>query len=105
MAITARRKEMHIDSKPIPNHSDQSLEKQKAILMNTQHFSLVRNFYIADFLTLMNGACGVGSVFSCLKYLADPGKELPVGETRVQYSVKSLILWPIWSLLELHRLA
>ncbi|CDH49953.1 phosphatidylserine synthase [Lichtheimia corymbifera JMRC:FSU:9682] len=33
------------------------------------HFSLVRNFYIADVITLMNGVCGVMSVFASMRYL------------------------------------
>jgi CDP-diacylglycerol--serine O-phosphatidyltransferase len=35
---------------------------------NPGHFSMVRNFYIADFLTLTNGACGVGTILSLLHY-------------------------------------
>ncbi|GAA5811974.1 hypothetical protein MFLAVUS_005421 [Mucor flavus] len=33
------------------------------------HFSMVRNFYLADIITLMNGVCGVQSVFSSMRYL------------------------------------
>ncbi|KAI9272170.1 phosphatidylserine synthase [Helicostylum pulchrum] len=33
------------------------------------HFSMVRNFYLADVITLMNGVCGVQSVFSSMRYL------------------------------------
>ncbi|KAI8089760.1 phosphatidylserine synthase [Halteromyces radiatus] len=36
---------------------------------NPRHFSLVRNFYIADIITLMNGVCGVQSVFASMRYL------------------------------------
>ncbi|KAI8336303.1 phosphatidylserine synthase [Chlamydoabsidia padenii] len=36
---------------------------------NSKHFSLVRNFYIADIITLMNGVCGVQSVFASMRYL------------------------------------
>ncbi|KAI9316502.1 hypothetical protein BX666DRAFT_1951398 [Dichotomocladium elegans] len=34
-----------------------------------RHFSLVRNFYVADVITIMNGVCGVMSVFSSMRYL------------------------------------
>ncbi|ORX62010.1 phosphatidylserine synthase [Hesseltinella vesiculosa] len=34
-----------------------------------KHFSLVRNFYLADVITLMNGVCGVQSVFASMRYL------------------------------------
>ncbi|KAJ9054944.1 CDP-diacylglycerol-serine O-phosphatidyltransferase [Entomophthora muscae] len=78
MSVTSRRKESQDNDPCVPlKNGNQSLEKQKAALLsNHQHFSMVRNFYPADFLTLMNGACGVASVFSCLKYLADPSKGL-----------------------------
>ncbi|KAI8373293.1 phosphatidylserine synthase [Blakeslea trispora] len=33
------------------------------------HFSMVRNFYLADIITLMNGVCGVQSVLSSMRYL------------------------------------
>ncbi|KAI7851243.1 phosphatidylserine synthase [Circinella umbellata] len=33
------------------------------------HFSMVRNFYIADVITLMNGVCGIMSVFGSMRYL------------------------------------
>ncbi|CAG8447900.1 3062_t:CDS:2 [Ambispora gerdemannii] len=35
----------------------------------TKHFSLVRNFHLADFITLGNGACGSLSIFSSMQYL------------------------------------
>ncbi|KAG0002401.1 CDP-diacylglycerol-serine O-phosphatidyltransferase [Modicella reniformis] len=33
------------------------------------HFNLVRNFHLADVITLCNGACGAVSIFSNLRYL------------------------------------
>lgn len=33
------------------------------------HFSLVRNFRLADLITIMNGACGTLCVLSCARYL------------------------------------
>lgn len=36
---------------------------------DTGHFSLVRNFRLADCVTIMNGVCGSLSVFNCGKYL------------------------------------
>ncbi|CAO3612370.1 unnamed protein product [Cunninghamella blakesleeana] len=36
---------------------------------NPKHFSLVRNFYIADLITLLNGVCGTQSVFASMRYL------------------------------------
>jgi CDP-diacylglycerol--serine O-phosphatidyltransferase len=37
--------------------------------LKTGRFSLVRSFVLADVLTLLNGACGTGSVFALMQYL------------------------------------
>ncbi|MBA2661720.1 MAG: CDP-diacylglycerol--serine O-phosphatidyltransferase [Bradymonadaceae bacterium] len=34
-----------------------------------KHFSMVRSFALADFLTLGNAACGTAAIFFCLNYL------------------------------------
>jgi CDP-diacylglycerol--serine O-phosphatidyltransferase len=34
------------------------------------HFSMLRSFALADFLTLGNAACGTGAIFLCLRYAA-----------------------------------
>jgi len=34
-----------------------------------KHFSMIREFHLADFFTLANAACGVGGVFCAMKYL------------------------------------
>ncbi|KAL9553159.1 hypothetical protein MBANPS3_003409 [Mucor bainieri] len=45
-------------------------EADANLAKNTQgHFSMVRNFYLADVITLMNGVCGVQSVLSSMRYL------------------------------------
>lgn len=36
----------------------------------TRHFSLVRDFHLADFFTLGNAACGVLAIFFSMNYLA-----------------------------------
>jgi CDP-diacylglycerol--serine O-phosphatidyltransferase len=36
-----------------------------------RHFSLVREFHLADFFTLGNAACGVGAVLLAMLYLAE----------------------------------
>ena len=33
------------------------------------HFSIIREFHLADFITLANAACGVGAVFLAMLYL------------------------------------
>ena len=37
-----------------------------------KHFSMIREFHLADFLTLGNAACGMGSVFFAMMYVAAP---------------------------------
>jgi len=34
-----------------------------------RHFSMIREFHLADFFTLANGACGIGGVFCAMKFL------------------------------------
>jgi CDP-diacylglycerol--serine O-phosphatidyltransferase len=44
-------------------------DKQKMLLSSdVGHFSLLRALHLADLITLMNGFCGVMSVFSSLRY-------------------------------------
>ncbi|KAI0453932.1 hypothetical protein F5B21DRAFT_265652 [Xylaria acuta] len=54
--------------------SEPSYDKQKVLLASTTgHFSLLRALHMADFITELNGACGILSVFSSLRYcLGDP---------------------------------
>ena len=35
-----------------------------------RHFSMIRDFHVADFITLGNAACGVGAVFCAMTYVA-----------------------------------
>ena len=37
-----------------------------------RHFSMLRDFHVADFITLGNAACGVGGVFCAMVYMATP---------------------------------
>lgn len=34
-----------------------------------KHFSMIRDFHVADILTLLNASCGAGAVFACMAYL------------------------------------
>ncbi|OAA56962.1 CDP-diacylglycerol--serine O-phosphatidyltransferase, fungal [Niveomyces insectorum RCEF 264] len=48
-------------------------DKQKLLLStDAGHFSLVRALHMADFITELNGLCGVLSVFASLRYCSDP---------------------------------
>jgi CDP-diacylglycerol--serine O-phosphatidyltransferase len=35
-----------------------------------RHFSMIRNFHLADFFTIANGFCGIAAVFEAMKFLA-----------------------------------
>jgi CDP-diacylglycerol--serine O-phosphatidyltransferase len=37
-----------------------------------KHFSMLREFHLADFFTLGNAACGVGAIFLAMAYVAAP---------------------------------
>ncbi|KAI8983134.1 hypothetical protein BDB01DRAFT_843394 [Pilobolus umbonatus] len=39
------------------------------------HFTMVRNFYMADMITILNGICGCLSIFSCMEYLLSNSKD------------------------------
>ena len=36
-----------------------------------RHFSMLRDFHVADFITLGNAACGVGAVFCAMVFMTD----------------------------------
>ena len=38
--------------------------------MTRRHFSMIRDFHLADFFTLANAACGMASVFLAMLYMA-----------------------------------
>ena len=35
-----------------------------------RHFSMIRDFHLADFFTIANGFCGIAAVFEAMKFLA-----------------------------------
>ncbi|KAF2121972.1 hypothetical protein BDV96DRAFT_482598 [Lophiotrema nucula] len=52
-----------------PPATDQTQDKQARLLSSEgEHFSLLRALHAADFITELNGFCGVMSVFSSLRY-------------------------------------
>jgi CDP-diacylglycerol--serine O-phosphatidyltransferase len=40
----------------------------------TKRFSMIREFHLADLFTLANAACGMGSVFASLSFVASPAR-------------------------------
>ena len=48
--------------------------------MAKQHFSMIREFHLADWLTLGNAFCGTGAVFAAMRYLQEGGiQDLLIG--------------------------
>ncbi|EIN07495.1 CDP-diacylglycerol--serine O-phosphatidyltransferase [Punctularia strigosozonata HHB-11173 SS5] len=56
-------------TKPQENGESEEHHALKAFAETDGHFSLVRNFRLADLVTIMNGVCGSFSVFSSARYL------------------------------------
>ena len=38
--------------------------------MTGKHFSMIRNFHLADFFTIANGFCGIAALFQAMSFLA-----------------------------------
>ncbi|KAF9279056.1 CDP-diacylglycerol-serine O-phosphatidyltransferase [Mortierella alpina] len=49
--------------------SKKQFQQVKNLTKDDGHFNLVRNFNLADVITLCNGACGALSIFSNMRYL------------------------------------
>ncbi|CAI2184901.1 837_t:CDS:10 [Funneliformis geosporum] len=61
---------MSIRSKVELNQAEKDSEGEpKKFTVVYNHFSLVRNFHLADVITIANGACGSSSIFSSIQYL------------------------------------
>jgi CDP-diacylglycerol--serine O-phosphatidyltransferase len=41
--------------------------------MKQRHFSMLRDFHLADWLTLANAVCGTGAVFAAMRFLQEGG--------------------------------
>lgn len=46
-------------------------DRMEAPKPRSRHFSMIREFHLADFFTLANAACGAGSVFLAMLYIAE----------------------------------
>ena len=55
-------------------HTLLAQDKQARLLSGPDpgHFSLIRAYHLADFITLMNGFCGFMSITMSMRYIADP---------------------------------
>ncbi|KAM0448658.1 hypothetical protein ACHAPV_007167 [Trichoderma viride] len=62
-------------SRELSPQNQPAIDKQKTLLSaDVGHFSLVRAMHLADLITLMNGFCGVMSIFSSLHSCLEPAK-------------------------------
>lgn len=41
--------------------------------MTQRHFSMLRDFHLADWFTLANAVCGTGAIFAAMRFLQDGG--------------------------------
>ena len=41
--------------------------------MKQRHFSMLRDFQLADWFTLANAFCGTGAIFAAMRFLQDGG--------------------------------
>ncbi|KAK4058421.1 CDP-diacylglycerol-serine O-phosphatidyltransferase [Microbotryomycetes sp. JL221] len=81
-SVTAPTRPANLSSSSSPSSSTDKLattaqtdaKKLKQFVEDGRHFSLVRNFRLADLVTLGNGFCGAMSLFSSARYLltSDP---------------------------------
>ena len=39
--------------------------------MKQRHFSMLRDFHLADWFTLANAFCGTGAIFAAMRFLQD----------------------------------
>ena len=44
-----------------------------------RHFSMLRDFHLADLFTIANGFCGVGAIFAAMRFLATGDRRLLYG--------------------------
>ncbi|KAG5653977.1 hypothetical protein H0H81_008845 [Sphagnurus paluster] len=65
----SQRKSATKSNTPKPTFSEQKAEVLHQYQDTDGHFSLVRNFRLADLVTIMNGVCGSFSIFSSARYL------------------------------------
>ena len=49
-----------------------------------RHFSMIRDFHLADFLTIANGCCGIAAIFHAMHFMAS-------GNTRLLYFAAALV--------------
>src|SRR5262245_38127086 len=43
-----------------------------AARLRPRHFSMIRDFHVADFFTLANGGCGTAAIFLAMKHMREP---------------------------------
>jgi CDP-diacylglycerol--serine O-phosphatidyltransferase len=69
MSDLKQRKPTEPNGNGIEQQLQQKAHELKAYANTDGHFSFVRNFRLADLVTIMNGVCGSLSIFSSARYL------------------------------------
>jgi CDP-diacylglycerol--serine O-phosphatidyltransferase len=59
-----------------PEEQDQVKAAEAREPQRRRHFSMLRSFALADFITLANAAAGMGSILLCLRYVADQDRSV-----------------------------
>ncbi|KAK9360064.1 hypothetical protein V1504DRAFT_409061 [Lipomyces starkeyi] len=70
-----RKPQNDVDGQANGNSKPSTSEEAQLLAFTTdhRHLSLIRTLHMADFITLLNGLCGLMSIFSSLRYcLGDP---------------------------------
>jgi len=65
--MTQQRKKSNLNAEPVADEA--KIHALRQYNDTDGHFSLVRNFHLADLVTIMNGVCGAFSIFSSARYL------------------------------------
>ncbi|KAF2481845.1 hypothetical protein BDY17DRAFT_267990 [Neohortaea acidophila] len=67
--------------KAVNSTSNAKTQDKQSYLLHTPnpgHFSLIRAYHLADFITLMNGFCGFMSITSSMRYCINPHDHRPL---------------------------
>ena len=58
------------------------LAEDAADVNRQKHFSMIREFHLADFVTLANASAGTAAIFCCLAYLDGGHRDVNPGPKR-----------------------
>ena len=59
----------------------------------TRHFSMIRDFHLADFLTLANGVCGTAAIFLAMDHVREARADKVYAAGLLVVGALFLLLW------------